>query len=87
MKTVLKRMLDGGYITQQQYAQASTYDITKDFIKPVANPLEKYPWLSFEIENRSIEVLTTVLAKKDGYTEKDLQMTILFLQIQNISQS
>lgn len=73
MKTVLKRMLDGGYITQQQYAQASTYDITKDFIKPVANPLEKYPWLSFEIENRSIEVLTTVLAKKDGYTEKDLQ--------------
>ena len=73
VKTVLKRMLDGGYITQQQYAEASAYDITKDFIKPVPNPLEKYPWLTFEIEKRSIETLTTVLAKKDGYTEKDLE--------------
>ncbi|WHY76477.1 transglycosylase domain-containing protein [Neobacillus sp. WH10] len=73
MKTVLKRMFDGGYINQQQYAEASAYDITKDFIAPVANPLEKYPWLTFEVEKRSIEVLTTVLAKKDGYTEKDLK--------------
>ncbi|MFJ7727242.1 transglycosylase domain-containing protein [Neobacillus sp. NPDC097160] len=72
MKTVLKRMFDGGYINQQQYAEASTYDITKDFTPPVANPLENYPWLTFEIEKRAIDVLTTVLAKKDGYTEKDL---------------
>lgn len=73
MKTVLKRMFDGGYINQQQYAEASAYDITKDFTKPVANPLEKYPWLTFEIEKRSIEVLTAVLAQKDGYTEKDIK--------------
>ncbi len=73
MKTVLKRMFDGGYINQQQYAEASGYDITKDFITPVSNPLEKYPWLTFEIEKRSIEVLTTVLAQKDGYTDKDLK--------------
>ncbi len=73
MKTVLKRMFDGGYINQKQYAEASAYDITKDFIPPVANPLEKYPWLTVEIEKRAIETLTTVLAKKDGYTEKDLK--------------
>jgi len=73
MKTVLKRMYDGGYINQKQYAEASSYDITKEFIPPVANPLEKYPSLTFEIEERAIEVLTTVLAKKDGFTEKDLQ--------------
>ena len=73
MKTVLKRMLDGGYINQQQYAEASAYDITKDFIAPLENPLENYPWLTFEIEKRAIEVLTNVLAKKDGYTEKDLK--------------
>ncbi len=73
MKTVLKRMFDGGYINQQQYAEASAYDITKDFTAPVVNPLDKYPWLTFEIEKRSIEVLTTVLAQKDGYTEKDLK--------------
>ncbi len=73
MKTVLKRMFDGGYITEKQYAEASAYDIKKDFIKPIANPLEKYPWLTVEIEKRSIEVLTTVLAKKDGISEKDLK--------------
>ncbi|WML40861.1 transglycosylase domain-containing protein [Neobacillus sp. OS1-2] len=73
MKTVLKRMVDGGYINQQQYAEASAYDITKDFTPPAPNPLEKYPWLTFEIEKRAVEVLTTVLAEKDGYTEKDLK--------------
>jgi penicillin-binding protein 1B len=73
MKTVLKRMFDGGYISEKQYAQASAYDIKKDFIKPIANPLEKYPWLTVEIEKRSIEVLTTVLAKNDGISEKQLK--------------
>ncbi|WP_066258182.1 transglycosylase domain-containing protein [Neobacillus drentensis] len=73
MKTVLKRMFDGGYITEKQYAEASAYDIKKDFIKPIPNPLEKYPWLTVEIEKRSIDVLTTVLAKNDGISEKDLK--------------
>jgi penicillin-binding protein len=73
MKTVLKRMYDGGYINDGQYAEASAYDITKDFIAPTVNPLEKYPWLTFEIEKRSIDVLTNILAKNDGYTEKELK--------------
>ncbi|MEH7374701.1 transglycosylase domain-containing protein [Neobacillus drentensis] len=73
MKTVLKRMFDGGYINEHEYAEASAYDIKKDFIKPVANPLEKYPWLTVEIEKRSIEVLTTVLAKNDGISEEELK--------------
>ncbi|WP_042354763.1 transglycosylase domain-containing protein [Bacillus rubiinfantis] len=73
MKTVLKRMVDGGYINEQQYKQAVSYDITKDFIPPQSNPVEKYPWLAFEIESRAIDVLTTVLAQKDGFSEKDLQ--------------
>lgn len=73
MKTVLKRMYDGGYINEKQYAEASAYDITKDFTPSVPNPLDNYPWLTFEIEKRAIDVLTTVLAKKDGHTEKDLK--------------
>lgn len=73
MKTVLKRMFDGGYISEKQYNEALAYDITKDFIPPTANPVEKYPWLTFEIESRAKEVLTTVLAQKDGYSEKDLK--------------
>jgi penicillin-binding protein 1B len=73
MKTVLKRMYDGGQITETQYAEASAYDITKDFIPAGENPLEKYPYLSFEIEKRAIEVLSNVLAKNDGYEENDLK--------------
>ncbi|MCM3569624.1 transglycosylase domain-containing protein [Neobacillus mesonae] len=73
MKTVLKRMFTNGYITEKQYKDALAYDITKDFAPPVANPIEKYPYLTFEIENRAKEVLTTVLAQKDGYSEEDLK--------------
>ncbi|MEC1521651.1 transglycosylase domain-containing protein [Neobacillus niacini] len=73
MKTVLKRMYDGGHITETQYAEAAAYDITKDFIPAGDNPLEKYPYLSFEIEKRAIEVLTNVLAKNDGFEENDLK--------------
>lgn len=73
MKTVLKRMYDGGQINETQYAEAASYDITKDFIPAGDNPLEKYPYLSFEIEERAIEVLTNVLAKNDGYEEQKLK--------------
>ena len=35
MKTVLFRMKETGYITEQQYNEAIAYDITKDFREPV----------------------------------------------------
>lgn len=73
MKLVLKRMADEGYITANQYKIAAAYDITKDFTPPKENPVEKYPWLTLEIEKRSIQVLATVLAEKDGITEKALK--------------
>jgi penicillin-binding protein len=73
MKTVLKRMYDGGYINEKQYKEAAAYDITKDFIGPVSSPVEKYPWLTAEIESEAMDVLTTELAKKDGHSEKDLK--------------
>ncbi|MGE7182523.1 transglycosylase domain-containing protein [Peribacillus sp. NPDC006672] len=73
MKTVLKRMYSNGYITKEEYDKASAYDITKDFIGKKALPSEKYPWLTTEIEKRSIEILSVSLAKEDGYEEKDLK--------------
>ncbi|OLS41402.1 transglycosylase domain-containing protein [Bacillus sp. MRMR6] len=73
MKTVLKRMYDAGYIDQKQYDEALLYNITQDFIPAGDNPIEKYPYLTFEIEDRAIKVLTKVLAEKDGYEEKDLE--------------
>ncbi len=72
MKTVLKRMRDNHFITQAEYDRATSYDITKDFIGKKALPSEKYPWLTTEIEKRSIKILTTYLAEKDGYEQSDL---------------
>ncbi|WP_144526538.1 transglycosylase domain-containing protein [Peribacillus simplex] len=73
MKTVLKRMYSNGYITKEEYDKAVAYDITKDFIGKTEMPSEKYPWLTYEIEKRSIEILSVSLAKEDGYEEKDLK--------------
>ncbi len=73
MKTVLKRMYDGGYINDQQYNEALAYDVTKDFIPPTQSPQEAHPWLTAEIETRAIDILAGILAKKDGYEEQDIK--------------
>lgn len=73
MKSVLKRMLDGGSITQKQYAEASAYNIRNDFVNQTDNSVMQYPWLTTEIEKRSTDILSVLLAKKDGYTEQDLK--------------
>lgn len=73
MKTVLQRMLDDQKITKEQYDHAVSYDISKDFITIHENPVDEYPWVTFEIEDRAIDVLSVILAKEDGYSEVDLQ--------------
>jgi penicillin-binding protein 1B len=73
MKTVLKRMYDKGAINKDEYENALAYDVTKDFIPSKSSSFEKYPWLTFEIENRAVEILAKVLAEKDGYEENDLK--------------
>jgi penicillin-binding protein 1B len=72
MKTVLKRMHDKGSISKKEYDTALAYDVTKDFISPKTSSIEKYPYLTFEIEKRAVEILSKVLAEKDGYAEEDL---------------
>lgn len=73
MKTVLERMLTGGFITEQQYKEALEYDIRANLTEPKLEPSEKYPWLTAEIEKRATEILMKKLAKEDGYEEKDLE--------------
>lgn len=72
MKTVLNRMYTGGYISKQQHDEAIAYDITKDFIPPKESTIDNYPYLTFEIEKRAVDILSKILAKKDGYEEEDL---------------
>ncbi|WP_010678445.1 transglycosylase domain-containing protein [Bacillus timonensis] len=73
MKTVLERMLTGGFITQKQYEEALAYDIRANLVPPKSEPTEKYPWLINEVEKRATDILMRKLAKEDGYEEKDLE--------------
>lgn len=73
MKTVLTRMYNNGFINKKQFDDAMAYDIKKDFIAPIPNPTEKYPWLTVEIEKRAVDILYKILAEQDGYKEADLK--------------
>jgi penicillin-binding protein 1B len=72
MQTVLYRMFEEGYITEEEYQTASNYDISKDFIGPKPSINDNYPWLTAEIESRGKEIISKILAEKDGYSEDDL---------------
>ncbi|MGF3105893.1 transglycosylase domain-containing protein [Rossellomorea sp. DUT-2] len=71
--TVLYRMHREGYITKKEYDEAVAYDLSKDFIKPKPSPSEQYPWLTAELESRAVDIMTNVLAEKDGYSKQDLE--------------
>ncbi len=73
LQTVLTRMYNQHKITKEEYEKASAYDITKDFASPEASPTEKYPWVTYEIENRATQIIAEMLAKEDGYNAKDLE--------------
>lgn len=66
MKTVLFRMKETGYITKQQYDEAIAYDIKKDFRKSIPRANEVYPYLTQEIQNRTVDVLAKIMAEEDG---------------------
>ncbi|WP_047985116.1 transglycosylase domain-containing protein [Ornithinibacillus californiensis] len=73
MKTVLSRMYELEKINEEDYNAALEYDIVADFITESETPLEKYPYLTVELEKRAKEILMYYLAEKDGYTKEDLQ--------------
>ncbi|NLY81041.1 MAG: peptidoglycan glycosyltransferase [Lysinibacillus sp.] len=72
MKTVLYRMKEVGYITEEEYKEAINYDITKDFREPEAQSFDNYPYLTFEIERRAKEIMARILAERDGIDPKRL---------------
>lgn len=71
MKTVLYRMKEVGYITEEEYKEAINYDITKDFKAPESKKMN-YPYLTFEIERRAKDIMARILAEKDGIDPKRL---------------
>lgn len=73
MKSVLERMNDAGYITQQQYKKALNYNLVDDFIKGSKSPVEKYPYLTYEAQERAKDIIMKHLAKQDDYSMKELK--------------
>lgn len=73
MKTVLNRMLIAGYITEKEYNEALAYDIKGNLAPPKQSPVQNYPWVTFEIEDRAKEIIMKILAEQDGYSDEDLK--------------
>ncbi|APH04063.1 transglycosylase domain-containing protein [Bacillus weihaiensis] len=73
MKTVLSRMYTGGYITEEEYDEALAYDIKENLTPKKPSSIEQYPYLTYEIEDRAMDILKVQLAEKDGYTKEDLE--------------
>lgn len=72
MKTVLYRMKEEGYISEKEYKESVEYDIVQDFRDPEPQAIDKYPFLTFELEKRAKEIIAKILAEKDGVDPKRL---------------
>lgn len=70
MKTVLFRMHQTGRITDKEYEEAVQYDITQDFREPDERVEDQYPYLTQEIQNRTIKILSEIIAKEEGIDPK-----------------
>src|SRR5690625_1777485 len=72
MKNVLNRMLDAGFIDEDEYKEALEYDIVADFVEKKDTPRDRYPALVAELEKRATDIIRVILAEEDGFTEEDL---------------
>jgi len=72
MKTVLKRMHEENYITDEEYKEALQYDIVADFTEQSTTPDEKYPRLVNEIQKRASKIIRDQLLEEDGVKWSDL---------------
>ena len=72
MQTVLSRMLSAGSITQAEYDEAIKYDIKKNLTTKKQSSFERYPYLTVEIQRRTVELLSKLEAEKDGKKSENL---------------
>lgn len=72
MKTVLKRMYDEEYITEDEYEDALDYDIVDDFTEESTTPDEEYPILVKELKEEAKDIILDNLLEEDDLKEEDL---------------
>lgn len=77
---VLDRMLLEDRITEEEYEEAVEYDIYANLTDSVVIPNQNYPYLTEEVERRSVQVLKYVLAEEDGLTRDQVDSTPLIDQ-------
>lgn len=77
---VLERMRTEGVITQEEYDKAVDYDIYANLTDSVTVPNQNYPFLTEEVERRSIDILKYHLAEKEGVSREDVNTTPLLNQ-------
>ncbi|WP_419775439.1 transglycosylase domain-containing protein [Ignavigranum ruoffiae] len=68
MKTVLYRMYRAQKLSKEEYEQALTYDIRKDFIQPEAKREDRQSYLYQAMAHGAIEKLMHINILDDGYT-------------------
>ncbi|MFC2948670.1 transglycosylase domain-containing protein [Virgibacillus sediminis] len=73
MQSVLDRMKEEEYITEEEYQEATSYDIVADFREDFPLPRDTYPRLTDELKSRAVDKLTMVIAEEDGYTKEELE--------------
>ncbi|MFD1030370.1 transglycosylase domain-containing protein [Metaplanococcus flavidus] len=66
MRTVLYRMLETEFITQEEYDAAIAYDIIQDFREDETRSYERYPHITTEVEKRATRIIMDVLAEEAG---------------------
>ncbi len=76
MKFVLYRMYQEETITKKEYNKAIEYDVEGNLAKSSPSPVEKYPYLTFEIEDRAQKVLAEQIADEEGYDGEKLAKSV-----------
>jgi len=72
MQTVLKRMYNEGFITEEEYNEAKDYDIVEDLAEKAPSSIEQYPAIVIELEKRAKEIILEQLAEDDGYDMEEI---------------
>src|SRR5699024_1631324 len=67
MKTVLSRMLQADYISEEEYQEALEFDLVGSLTERSPTTHDQYPYLSEEVRRRVEEIFKERLAVEDGY--------------------
>ncbi|MDE5415889.1 transglycosylase domain-containing protein [Alkalihalobacterium chitinilyticum] len=66
MKTVLRRMHEGGHITEQEYQEALNYDIRANLTAATPSIRDEYPYIADEVVERAVSILTNQYISEEG---------------------